>query len=124
MAEDEEARCQGEDEGFKVLVRAVASAADIGGGEETEDVLRRLWELPELESRCLVSARRFLGGYVPPYVGVMPGNDGAQAQLTEVQYGSSAGIWRSSASRKMPFLKTSFESLAPILASFMGLPSH
>lgn len=38
------------------------------------------------------------------------------SKLTEVQYGSSAGIWRSSESLKMPFLKTSFESLAPILA--------
>lgn len=36
---------------------------------------------------------------------------------TEVQYGSSAGMLRSPESRKMPFLKTSFESLAPILAA-------
>lgn len=50
----------------------------------------------------------------------MPGKDGALALLTEVQYGSSAGMWRSSASRKMPFLKTNFESLAPISASKMG----
>lgn len=34
---------------------------------------------------------------------------------TEVQYGSSAGMLRSPQSLKMPFLKTSFESLAPIL---------
>lgn len=51
MAEDEEARCQGKDERFKILVRAVAGAADIGGGEEAEDILRRLGELPELEPR-------------------------------------------------------------------------
>lgn len=34
--------------------------------------------------------------------------------LTEVQYGSSAGMFFSSESLKMPFLKTSFESEAPI----------
>ena len=40
VAEDEETRGQGKDEGFEVLERAVASATDVGGGEEAKDVLR------------------------------------------------------------------------------------
>jgi len=38
-------------------------------------------------------------------------------QLTEVQYGSSAGMFLSSDNLNMPFLNTSFESEAPILHS-------
>ena len=39
------------------------------------------------------------------------------SKLTEDQYASPAGMCRSSESLKMPFLKTSFESLAPMLAA-------
>lgn len=50
VAEDKEARRQRENEGFEVLKRVVARAADVGGGEEAKNVLRRLGELPELRS--------------------------------------------------------------------------
>lgn len=40
----------------------------------------------------------------------------ASSGRTEVQYGSSAAMCLSSDSLKMPFLKTSLESLAPMLA--------
>lgn len=118
VAEDEEARGQGQYERLEVLERAVAGPAYVGGGEKTEDVLGGLGELPELrDRRGLVSGLGVSDGYAPLC-------DGTEAwprmvlgfKLTEVQYGSSAGIWRSSESLKIPFLKTSFESLAPILA--------
>ena len=42
-------------------------------------------------------------------------------QLTEAQYGSSAGMILSSESRKIPFLNTNFESEAPILNCVLHL---
>lgn len=44
----EQARCDCEDERFKVAMRLVSYAADVGGGEEGEDVLDGLWQFPEL----------------------------------------------------------------------------
>lgn len=58
MAEDEQARGQGQYEGLEVLEGAVARAADIGSGEEAEDVLGGLGELPELESRGAISLQQ------------------------------------------------------------------
>lgn len=101
MTKDEQARCHGEYERFQILERIIASAAHIGGREETEDVLGRLGELPELRGRLA-----WCGGI-----------DRTGRQLTEVQYASSGGMCLSSESLKMPFLKTSLESLAPMLAT-------
>jgi hypothetical protein len=83
----------------------VSRAAYVGSGKQAEDIVGGFGELPELP--------------------ITVSNKGGPAELrgsqdglrTEVQYGSSAAILRSPLSLKMPFLKTSFESLAPILAA-------
>lgn len=84
----------------------VPRAPYVCGGKQTEDIVRGFGELPELlmtVSDSDKTARSSLGG-----------QDGLR---TEVQYGSSAAMLRSPLSLKMPFLKTSFESLAPMLAA-------
>jgi hypothetical protein len=47
VLQGDEARGHGEDESFEILQRGVTSSANVGGREETEDVLDRLWQLPE-----------------------------------------------------------------------------
>lgn len=97
MAEDKEARRQGEHQRLYVFERLVTGAANVGGRKEAKDILGRLGELPKLPA-CQPARRKHTG----------------RRARTEVQYVSSAGMCRSSDSRKMPCLKTILESLAPM----------
>jgi hypothetical protein len=83
----------------------VSRAPYVGSGKQAEDIVRGFGELPELLMTVSDKTTR------PSLRG---GQDGLR---TEVQYGSSAAMLRSPLSLKMPFLKTSFESLAPMLAA-------
>lgn len=82
----------------------VSRAPYVRGGKQAEYIVGGFGKLPELLMTVSDKAAR-------PSLG---GQDGPQ---TEVQYGSSAAMLRSPLSLKMPFLKTSFESLAPMLAA-------
>lgn len=82
----------------------VPRAPYVRGGKQAENIVRGFGELPEL--LMTVSDKS-----ASPNLGCQDG------LRTEVQYGSSAGMLRSPLSLKMPFLKTSFESLAPMLAA-------
>lgn len=102
MAEHGQASADGLDKGLEVLECIVAGTSHVGRSEETEDILGGLGQLPELRER--VSATR-------------ESSRVESWQLTEAQYASLGRMWRSSDRRKMPFLNTSLESLAPILAA-------
>lgn len=82
----------------------VSRAPYVRGGKQAEYIVGGFGELPELLMTVSDKVAR-------PSLGV---TDGLR---TEVQYGSSAAMLRSPLSLKMPFLKTSFESLAPMLAA-------
>lgn len=83
----------------------VPRAPYVRGGKQAEDIVRGFGELPELLMSVSDEA-------------AWPSSGGNRDGLrTEVQYGSSAAMLRSPLSLKMPFLKTSFESLAPMLAA-------
>ena len=48
ISEGKEATGQSDNEGFDVGQGAISSSPDVGWGEEAEDILARVWELPEL----------------------------------------------------------------------------
>lgn len=81
----------------------VSRAPYVRRGKQAEYIVGGFGQLPEL--LMVVSDRA-----------AWP-NLGQNGLRTEVQYGSSAAMLRSPLSLKMPFLKTSFESLAPMLAA-------
>jgi hypothetical protein len=92
----DQARCYRQNKGLEVLERGISSSADIGMREEAEDVFDRLGQFPEL-----LPDQRESGP--------------TMRRLTFVQYGSLAAMFRSSESLKMPCLKISFDSDAPMV---------
>lgn len=103
MAEQEQAVRDGVDQALEVFEGNVAGTAHVGRREEAEDVFGGLGQLPELWPVSGVDCRQMM---------LL-----SASSLTEAQYVSPPGMWRSSDKRKIPFLKTSFESLAPIFAA-------
>lgn len=78
----------------------IAGSSYVSGGEQAEYVLCGLGKLPEL---------RFVSESI-----THGNNTSSRERQTLAQYGSPAGRSFSSDRRKMPCLKTSFDSEAPI----------
>lgn len=98
VAEHAEARGDGENQRLEVCEIVVARAADICRREERKDIFGGFGQLPELVQQLARVASSMQG----------------EGCHTPVQYASSAGTCLGSDRRKMPCLKLSFESDAPI----------
>lgn len=48
MPQDEQSGCYSKDQRFEILYRIISGSPNISRGEEAEDILRGLWQFPEL----------------------------------------------------------------------------